>query len=83
VRAAEQTPGSFLKGMVVNGYRFTTMIDREARQVGALPPSEIVERLDIRRPLGLSHEPNPDALRALLAMYAASNFPLGGRKRVA
>jgi uncharacterized protein (TIGR03083 family) len=42
---AEQTPGHFMKGMVTNGFRFNTMMDRGARRAGSLPPTEIVRRL--------------------------------------
>jgi uncharacterized protein (TIGR03083 family) len=42
---AEQTPGKFMKGMATNGFRFNTMMDRGARRTGALPPTEIVRRL--------------------------------------
>ena len=42
---AEQTTGKFMKGMVVNGFRFNTMIDHQARRAGELAPDEIVERL--------------------------------------
>jgi uncharacterized protein (TIGR03083 family) len=45
LNGAEQTQGNFMKGMVVNGFRFNTMMDRAARRTGALPPPEIVERL--------------------------------------
>jgi uncharacterized protein (TIGR03083 family) len=42
---AEQTRARFLRGMLVNGFRFNTMIDRDAHRLGALPPQEIVMRL--------------------------------------
>lgn len=42
---AEQTRGRFFKRMVANGFRFNTMMDRDARRAGALSPTEIVERL--------------------------------------
>lgn len=42
---AEQTPANFMRGMVVNGFRFNTMIDRQARRAGELAPAEIIERL--------------------------------------
>ncbi len=41
----EQTAGHFAKGLLVNGFRFNTMIDRDARRLGALEPAEIVERI--------------------------------------
>ena len=45
---AEQTPTRFIKGMAANLFRFNTMVDRDARRVGALAPAEIVERLRSR-----------------------------------
>jgi uncharacterized protein (TIGR03083 family) len=106
---AEQTTGSFMKGMLANGFRFNTMMDRGARRIGALPSTEIVERLrattattnhppgpvmamlgeivvhgeDIRRPLGLEDNPEPEALAACLEMYSKANFPIGAKKRIA
>jgi uncharacterized protein (TIGR03083 family) len=46
--AAEQTKGSFMRRMVANGFRFNTMMDREAHRLGAVPPAEIIERLSAR-----------------------------------
>ncbi|MDP9463975.1 MAG: maleylpyruvate isomerase family mycothiol-dependent enzyme, partial [Actinomycetota bacterium] len=48
VVGAEQTPTRFLKRMAANGFRFNTMMDRDARRVGALPPAEIIDRLRAR-----------------------------------
>jgi len=45
---AEQTKGNFMKGMVTSGFRFNTLMDREARRAGALPPAEIISRLRAR-----------------------------------
>src|SRR2546423_2956374 len=45
---AEQTPMKFITGMPGSGFRFNTMMDRKARQLGALPPAEIIERLRAR-----------------------------------
>jgi uncharacterized protein (TIGR03083 family) len=42
---AEQTTGSFMKGMLSNGFCFNSMMDRGARRTGGLPPVEIIERL--------------------------------------
>jgi uncharacterized protein (TIGR03083 family) len=109
LQAAEQTTGSFMKGMVTNGFRFNTMMDRQARSLGALPTTEIIERLqarttttnrapapvvtmlgevvthteDITRPLGLAHEPQPDAVVACLDLYKGASFPVGAKKRIA
>jgi uncharacterized protein (TIGR03083 family) len=45
---AEQTPLAFITGMAGSGFRFNTTMDRKARQLGALPPAEIIERLRAR-----------------------------------
>ena len=109
VMSGEQTPGLFMKGMVAHGFRFNTMMDRQARAAGAASTTEIVDRIrarttttnkppgpartmlgevlvhseDIRRPLGLPHAPDPDALVACLDMYKAAKFPVGAKKRIA
>src|SRR5256885_14677025 len=41
---AEQTPLNFMKGMAGSGLRVNTMIDRDARRLGTLPASEIIQR---------------------------------------
>jgi uncharacterized protein (TIGR03083 family) len=45
VVGAEQTRTRFVQRMAANGFRFNTMMDREARRIGARPPAEIIERL--------------------------------------
>jgi uncharacterized protein (TIGR03083 family) len=45
---AEQTPTSFVTRLVGAGLRFNTMIDRDARRLGALQPAQIIERLRLR-----------------------------------
>jgi uncharacterized protein (TIGR03083 family) len=45
VVGAEQTPGRFVRRLAANGFRFNRTMDRDARQVGAAPREEIVERL--------------------------------------
>jgi uncharacterized protein (TIGR03083 family) len=42
---AEQTPARFFGHMTMNGFRFNTMMDRDARRAGALPSDEIIKRL--------------------------------------
>ena len=42
---AEQTRGRFLRRMAANGFRFNTMMDRDAHRAAALPSHEIIERL--------------------------------------
>lgn len=37
---------------------------------------------DIRRPLGLRHDSDPDVLIALLEMYKNASFPVGTKKRI-
>jgi uncharacterized protein (TIGR03083 family) len=48
VIGAEQTKGAFMKGMVSSAFRFNTMVDNQARRLGALPPAELIERLRAR-----------------------------------
>jgi uncharacterized protein (TIGR03083 family) len=48
VQEAEQSTGSFMKGLLANGFRFNTMMDKEARRLGALPPAELIARLQAR-----------------------------------
>jgi uncharacterized protein (TIGR03083 family) len=109
VQGAEQTTGSFMSDMLSSGFRFNAMMDRQARTLGALPTTEIVQRLsarttttnkapapvatmlgevvthteDITRPLGLDHQPQPDAMVACLDHYKKVNFPVGAKKRIA
>jgi uncharacterized protein (TIGR03083 family) len=45
VMGAEQTKAKFFKRMAANGFRFNTMIDRDARSCGKSPSAEIVSRL--------------------------------------
>jgi len=45
---AEQTQLGFITGMASSGFRFNTMIDRDARRLGKLAPAEIIERLRAR-----------------------------------
>jgi uncharacterized protein (TIGR03083 family) len=45
---AEQTQLHFMKGMAGSGFRFNTMIDRDARRLGTLAAPEIIERLRAR-----------------------------------
>jgi uncharacterized protein (TIGR03083 family) len=48
VAGAEQTTANFLKRMAASGFRFNTMIDRDARRVGTATPDEIIRRLRSR-----------------------------------
>lgn len=42
---AEQTRGRFLGHMLINGFRFNRMIDRDAHAAGRLAPAVIIDRL--------------------------------------
>jgi uncharacterized protein (TIGR03083 family) len=55
---AEQTWPGFFAGMAKNGFRFNHMMDRDARALGALEESEIVERLAARTTT-TNHPPAP------------------------
>lgn len=45
---AEQTQLGFFTGLTRAGFRFDTMIERDADRLGALPPAEIIERIRAR-----------------------------------
>jgi uncharacterized protein (TIGR03083 family) len=42
---AEQTPGRFMGHMAMNGFRFNTMMDVNAKRLGAIATDELVSRL--------------------------------------
>ena len=48
VLGAEQTTPHFLGRMAANGFRFNTMMDRDARRTGAQAPDELIARLRAR-----------------------------------
>ena len=48
VLGAEQTTPHFLGRMAANGFRFNTMMDRDARRTGVLAPDELIARLRAR-----------------------------------
>jgi uncharacterized protein (TIGR03083 family) len=48
VLGAEQTTGRFLRRMAANGFRFNTMMDRDARRAATRPPDELISRLRAR-----------------------------------
>lgn len=60
----------------------TTTTNHPPAPVMAMLGEIVVHGEDIRRPLGLSEEPAPDAVVACLDMYKAAGFPVGGKKRV-
>jgi uncharacterized protein (TIGR03083 family) len=45
---AEQTQLGFVTGLAGAGFRFNTMIGRDAKRLGALPPAEIIARIRAR-----------------------------------
>jgi len=57
---AEQTPVGFIGGLATSGFRFNTMMDRHAKRLGALSPTEIVARLRARTTT-TNHPPAPVA----------------------
>ena len=48
VIGAEQTTMHFLSRMAAHGFRFNTMMDRDARRTAARPPDELISRLRAR-----------------------------------
>jgi uncharacterized protein (TIGR03083 family) len=108
LRAAEQSPGRFLKQMARSGFRFDKSMDDTAR-ASDLDKEQIVARMrqrltttnhppgppvamlgevvvhgeDLRRPLHLSQRVSDEAVNECLDMYAKTNFPVGGKKRIA
>lgn len=75
---AEQTQLNFMKGMASNGFRFNTMIDKDARRLGGLPASEIIERLRART--STTNGPPAPAMTMLGEIVVHSGdilFPLG------
>ena len=57
---AEQTGPKFALGMISSGFRFDALMERDARRLGALSTTEIVERLR-RRTTTTNHPPAPAA----------------------
>ena len=55
---AEQTPGHLLGGMLVTGFRFNALMERDARSRAELSPDEIVDRLR-QRTTTTNHPPAP------------------------
>jgi uncharacterized protein (TIGR03083 family) len=60
VAGAEQTTGHFIGHMAANGFRFNTMMDRDARRIGARAPDELIARLRARVTT-TNHPPAPVA----------------------
>jgi uncharacterized protein (TIGR03083 family) len=78
VSGAEQTPARFLKGMASTGFRFNTLMERDADTYGALQPGEIVDRLR-RRTTTTNRPPAPVAamLGEVVVHGADIRRPLG------
>lgn len=55
---AEQTPGHFLAGMVTTGFRFSSLMERDARDRDNLSAQQIAERL-LDRTTTTNHPPAP------------------------
>jgi uncharacterized protein (TIGR03083 family) len=56
--AAEQTPLSFYRKMIAAGFKFNVFADRDARQLAAVGPEELVRRLRARTST-TNHPPAP------------------------
>jgi uncharacterized protein (TIGR03083 family) len=63
VLGAEQTTPHFLSRMAANGFRFNTMMDRDARRTGAQAPDELIARLRAR--LTTTNKPPAPAMTML------------------
>jgi len=63
VLGAEQTTPHFLRRMAANGFRFNTMMDRDAQRTGALAPDELIARLRAR--LTTTNKPPAPAMTML------------------
>jgi uncharacterized protein (TIGR03083 family) len=55
---AEQTGPNFMMGLVASGFRFNSMVGRDAKRLGGLPSGEIVQRLRARTTT-TNHPPAP------------------------
>lgn len=55
---AEQTPLAFMSGLATSGFRFNTLMNRDAQRLGTLAPTEIVARLRARTTT-TNHPPAP------------------------
>ena len=61
----------------------TTTTNRPPAPVKTVLGEVVVHGADVRRPLGLEHLVDPNALIACLDLYKAANFPVGTKKRIA
>jgi len=75
---AEQTPMNFFKAMAGAGFRFNTMIDRAARQMAALPPAEIIERIRARTSTTNAPPGPPETMLGEIVVHSGDiRHPLG------
>ena len=75
---AEQTPLNFMTSMAKSGFRFDVMIDKAARQLGTLPPPEIIERLRARTTTTNGPPAPPVTMLGEIVGHASDIFyPLG------
>jgi len=75
---AEQTPLNFFKAMAGSGFRFNTMIDRAARQLGTLPPGEIIERIRARTSTTNAPPGPPITMLGEIVVHSGDiRYPLG------
>lgn len=78
VAGAEQTRRRFITRIARAGFRFNTMIDREARRLGTLPPAEIIERLRARTTTTNGPGAPPAVLLGEVIVHGADiRYPLG------
>ena len=84
VAAAEQTPLNFYRQLAAAGFRFHVFTDRDAKRLGALPPSELVSRLQARTST-TNHPPAPvlAMLGEVIVHGADIRRPLGSRQHAA
>jgi uncharacterized protein (TIGR03083 family) len=78
VVGAEQTPSHFMKRMAASGFRFNKMMDRDSRKMGALPTSELIDRL--RNRLTTTNRPPAPVMTMLGEIVVHGEdirFPLG------
>jgi len=59
-----------------------TTVNRPPAPVATMLGEVVVHSDDIRRPLGISTAPSPEALIACLDLYKGASFPLGTKKRI-
>jgi uncharacterized protein (TIGR03083 family) len=58
-------------------------MNRPPAPVATMLGEVVVHGLDIRHPLGIPLQIDPDAMVACLDLYQGANFPVGTKKRIA